>query len=186
MAKAATATAELDAPVEVVAKDKAAPTPEDPSQKEVSPVTRVARTMPKQLPPQDIQPAGARWNAWGIMAHADHTIEDVTASRYLWAKADQMKAGDYVEIKHPFGYYVICLDVVRIDHQARGIVANIRSIYDYTQPGAQIIKPSLQGARIEFLSVRGWAVVQDTHVVKDGFEGREKAEQWLDEQRYSR
>lgn len=179
MAKAA--TAELDAPVETAAKPEAAP-----KQDQISPVARVARTMPKQLPPQDIQPAGARWNSWGIMAQADHTIEDVTASRYLWAKADQMKAGDYVEIKHPFGYFVVCLDVVRIDHQARGIVANVRHVFDYTQPGAQIIKPSLQGARIEFLSVRGWAVVQETHVVKDGFESREKAEQWLDEQRYSR
>lgn len=150
----------------------------------VSPVAKVARSVARQLAPQDVQPAGSKWNSWTAMAHAEHTIEDVMHPRYLWARHEQMNAGDYVEIKHIHGKFVVCLDVIAINKVARGIVANVRHVFDYTQAGAIQIKPSLINARIEFLGARQWAVVEGTHVAADQFADRGSAEKWLDEQRF--
>lgn len=151
---------------------------------DISPVAKVARAAFKQLPPQEIQTIGAKWNHWAVMAHAEHSIEDVCHPRYLWAKADQMKPGDYVEIKHIYGKFVVCLDVTSINHVARGIVANVRHVFDYTQPGARQITPHLIEARVAFLGARGWCVVDGTHVAADGFRDKQAADKWLDEERY--
>jgi hypothetical protein len=150
---------------------------------ELSPVARAKRSS-KQLPPHEIQPEGAKWGRWSIMAQADHTIEDAMGPRYLYAKADQIRPGDYVEIKHPLGNWVVCFDVVRIDRQARGIVANVRHIFDYTQEGGIRITPDVLGAHVEYLGARGWAVIdEDKHVLADEFESREVAEGWLTKKR---
>ena len=147
---------------------------------DVSPVARVKRMSSKQLPPHEIQPEGAKWGRWSIMSQVDHTLEDVMGPRYLYAKADQIRPGDYIEIKHPHGDWVVALDVVRVDRQARGIVSNVRHIIDYTQAGAVRISPDMGGARVELLGARLWAVIdQDQHVLADEFETREAALSWL-------
>lgn len=136
----------------------------------------------KQLAPQDILPEGAKWGRWGVMAQADHTIEDCLNPLYLFGKADQFQAGDYVEIKHPFGQFVVCLDIVRIDKQLRGIVAHIRHVFDYSK-AETMIAPDLRGARVEFLGSREWSVVDGHHVVKDQFPDQISARAWLAQMR---
>lgn len=153
-------------------------------EEELSPVARVKRAMPRQLPPHDIQPEGAKWGRWSVFSHVDHTIEDAMTPRYLYAKAEHIRPGDYIEIKHPLGDWVLCLDVVRVDREARGIAANVRHLFDYTREGAIRITPDVIGARIEFLGARQWAVVDGEHnVLADEFASRELAQAWLAKKR---
>lgn len=133
----------------------------------------------KQLTPQDIQPMGNNWGSWGVTAQADHTIEDCLHPRYLYGKSQAMRPLDYIEIKHCHGQFVICLDVVRIDTDARGIVANIRHIFDYTREGTRTVQPDLSSSRIEHLGSREWCIVDGHHVVKDNFPTRVSAEAYL-------
>lgn len=132
-----------------------------------------------QVPGQDIQPAGAKWGQWSVFSHAEHTWDDACDPRYLWAKADQIRPGDEITIKHPYGNWVLILDVVSVDKVLQGIVSNIRSVFDYTQEGAKKIAPDLSTARVEYLGARGWAVVQGHHVAKDSMTTREEADAWL-------
>lgn len=152
---------------------------------DISPVAKVARDMPKQLASHDIQPEGAKWGRWAVMAHADHDISDCLGPRYLYGKADQLQPGDYVEIKHPFGFFVVCLDVVRVDTQARGVVAHIRHVFDYRK-AETMVAPDLSGARVELLGGREWSVIDGHHVVKDLFPTKTAAEAWLSDQRRGR
>lgn len=158
------------------------PNPEAAADDTISPVARVARSMPKMLPAHDIHPEGVSWGRWAVTAHADHAIEDVLHPRYLYAKHEHFRPLDCVEIKHPYGLFVVCLDILKVDRSARGIVAYVRNIYDYTQ-AAHVIAPDLSGARVEFLGGREWSVVDGHHVVKDEFRSRAAAEQWLAEER---
>lgn len=148
----------------------------------LSPVARVRKDRTRQLAPQDIQPEGAKWGRWAVVAGADDTIEDALSPRYLWGKADQIRPLDYIEIKHPYGFWCVCLDVVKVDHAARGIHAYVRHVFDFTQSDEKVA-PDLSGARVEFLGGRQWAVVDGHHVVKDAFSTRQSAEAWLGQQR---
>lgn len=139
----------------------------------------IAPAVPKQLSPQEIQPEGIKWTRWDVFCNADHSIEDCLDPLYLFAKAEQMRPGDYVEIKHPFGHFVICLDIVHVDLNARGVVSYVRHVFDYRQAGAEKIKPNLRGAHIEKLGGREWSIVDGRHVVADNFATRAEAEEWL-------
>lgn len=149
---------------------------------EISPIAKVAREAPKQLTANQIQPEGTAWGRWAVMAKAEHTIHDALSPIYLYARADQMRGGDYIEIKHPFGYWVVCLDVVRVDRQARGIVSHVRHVFDYTKD-ARTITPDLAGAVIQHLGARNWAIVDGRHVVADDFPSQEAAQKWLEERK---
>src|SRR5690606_10292899 len=128
------------------------------------------------------QPEGIKWSRWGVFCNAEHTIEDCLSPLYLFSKAEFFKPGDYVEIKHPFGYFTVCLDIVRIDMTARGIESYIRHVFDYRVDGRRIL-PDLRGARVEKLGGREWSIVDGNHVVADNFMTRESAEKWLAERR---
>jgi len=152
---------------------------------ELSPIARIRKNNVPQLAPQDIQPEGAKWGRWAVIAQAEHTIEDALHPRYLYAKNDQIRPLDYIEIKHPFGHWCVCLDVVRVDTQARGIVAYIRHVFDFTK-AERIVAPDLSEARVEYLGDRLWSVVDSHHVVKDQFPTRNAADAWLSDLRRSR
>ena len=146
-------------------------------QADVSPEAAVrARTIP-QLAAQDIHTDGVRWSRWGVVCLAEHTIEDVLHPRFLFNRAEQIKPLDYIEIKHPYGLFVVCLDVVRVDFAGRGIITYPRHIHDYSK--ADALEPDLSTARIEFLGDRSWCLVDGHHVVKEGFGTREDAKAWL-------
>lgn len=170
MAKAA-ASNELS---EELAKD-IAPLPA----KQVSPVAEVAQRRKVQpLQPSLIQPMGAKWETWGIMARVDDTFEDVTDPGYLFAKQEAIKPGHTIEIKHPLGRFVVVLDVVNVDAESQGIVAYVRHHFDYSKSIPDIV-PSLGTAEVKYMGARGWAVVNGHHLVKDGFRTEEKALEWL-------
>ena len=150
---------------------------------EMSPATRVRQSSVRQLAPVDIQPMGHKWHHWNVVAHADHTIEDALNSRYLTGKINEFSPLDYIEIKHPFGYWVICLDVIKVDRVSRGLVAHIRHIFDYTKAD-RVIAPDLSGARVDFLGGdKQWSVVDGHHIAMEGFPTRTAAEAWLSEQK---
>ena len=133
---------------------------------------------PLQLPAQSIQPAGNLWNGWSVVAPADHSIEDCLHPRYLWTKGEQIRPLDYIEIKHVQGQFVICLDVVRVDHPARAIICRPRHVFDYAK--SDLPDADLSRARVEFLGPeRQWCVTDDHHVVCDGHTTRASAESWL-------
>lgn len=152
------------------------------AEEEISPVALVRKSAIRQAAPQDIQPEGAKWGRWSIVAQAEHTIEDALHPRYLYAKADQMGKLDYVEIKHPHGFWTVCLDVVKVDRIQQGIVAHIRHVFDYRE-AKTMVKPDLSGARVEFLGDRQWSVVDGHHVAQDGFPTMAAAEAWLSDAR---
>ena len=142
----------------------------------------VRRALPKHLATYDIQPEGIKWGRWAVVAHPDHTINDVLAPGYLFTKGEQFQPCDYVEIKHPLGYFCVCLDVVRVDMQARGLVAHIRHIFDYTK-AVDLVQPKLDGVKIERLGSSEWTILDGQHVVADNFPTRAAAEKWLDDRR---
>jgi hypothetical protein len=163
-------------------KTKETETVEAPATTNVQPIQPATIGVPKQLSTQEIQPEGIKWTRWAVVCNAEHTIEDCLHPLYLYAKGEQFKACDYVEIKHPFGYFTVCLDVVRVDHRVRGIEAHIRHIFDYRLSEAKI-KPDTAGAQIQKLGDREWSIIIGHHVVADNFATREAAEKWLSEQR---
>lgn len=133
----------------------------------------------QQLLNHEIQPVGIHWSNWSVLTKENHTIEDVLDAGYLFSKHEHMRPNDYVEIKHPLGFFAVCLDIVRIDKQARGIVANVRHIFDYTSDDNVMVRPRLDSVRIDILGDRGWSVIDGIHVVADGFTNRVEAEKWL-------
>lgn len=138
---------------------------------------RAVRKNPRQLPGPEIQPLGSKFAAWGVIAHADHSIEDVLHPMYLWNKAEQIEAHATIEIKHALGFYVVVLDVVRVDRATRSIISNVRHIFDYTADGTRRVAPDVSGARVDFLgSERQWAVIDGHHVIKDRLATRAEAE----------
>lgn len=151
-----------------------------PKKEEISPIAKVARETPKQMSANKIQPEGTAWGRWAVMALAEHKIKDALHPLYLYNRAEQFQPGDYVEIKHPFGYWVVCLDIVRVDRQSRGIVSYPRHIFDYKQDG-RLITPNLTGAEVQHLGAQGWSVVHGRHVVAEDFPTQEAAEEWLKE-----
>ena len=152
---------------------------------ELSPIGRIRFNSVPQLAPQDIHPEGSKWGRWAVVAQAEHSIEDALHPRYLYAKHEQIRPLDYVEIKHPFGHWCVCLDVVRVDTQARGIVAYIRHVFDFAK-AERLVAPDLSDARVEYLGDRMWSVVDGHHVVKDGMPTRQAAEAFLSDIRRSR
>lgn len=152
---------------------------------EISPVARVARSQPKQLASQEIHPAGARWQTWEVMAHADHTIYDVRHPRYLWAKHEQIKKGDTVVIKHALAHFVVVLDVVSIDYHTRGIITYTRSADNLNDPANpdRLNKPDAATWRVDMAASDNWRVIDGTYVVQDGFPTERAARVWIAQQR---
>ena len=154
-----------------------------------SPPARVAavpapRQAPKPLPGFEIQPKGVKWQEWGIMARIDDTIRDVLDPGYLFAKHEQFATGHTIEIKHPLNLFVVVLDVVAVDIQAKGLVCYIRHVFDYSSiSGDHIVRPTLDDAQIKSMGARGWAVVTGHHVVRDGFLTEGQATEWLNAKR---
>lgn len=134
------------------------------------------------LPASEIQPFGIKWETWQIVCLPDHTLEDVLDPGFLFAKGEYIKPMDTIEIKHPLGIFTIVLDVQHVDMRARGIVAHIRHLFDYTQE-ARTIRPRLANAKIMVMGDNGWSVVEDHHVIADGFRTKAEADRWLDAKR---
>lgn len=153
---------------------KAATTVVIPADDDVEPVAKSN----VQLNPQAILPAGQHWASWGVLAHVDHTIDDVLNPRYLFAKAGQIRALDEITIKHPHGLFAVMLDVVRVDHETRSIVAHLRHIFDFTK-AKSMVKPDLSKAKVEFLGSLGWGVVDGAHVCKSGLDDEVAASKYL-------
>ena len=143
----------------------------------------VRNVMKMSLPASEIQPAGIKWEQWNVFCLKEHDIEDVLAPDYLYAKRDQIRSGHYIEIKHPLGYFVVCLDVVRVDHEARAIVSAIRHIHDYRGEDARFVRPALESIRYENLGDRGWSVVMGNEILADHFADKASAERWVAEKR---
>lgn len=147
--------------------------------KTISPVAEVAQRRKVQpLQPSHIQPMGAKWQTWGILARVDDTFADVTDPGYLFAKSEAIRPGDTIEIKHPLGRFVVVMDVVNVDPEAQGIVAYLRHHFEYAKSMPDIV-PSLNTAEVKYMGARGWSVVNGHHLVKDGFRTEDKAMEWL-------
>jgi len=180
MAKAATATKidpETGADV-ADATETGAPAPG--AETAAAPAVRKA---PAQMTAHDIQPAGTKWTSWNVVARDDHTMEDAIHPRYLWNKADQFNPLDEVTIKHPHGDWVIVLDVMSIDSEARAVFTKIRHILDYSQEQLAVPKPDLSGARVEFLGSDEWGITDGHFTVRSGFKTRQEAESYLRKKR---
>lgn len=145
---------------------------------EVSPVARVRMNSVPQLSKDALRPSGTHLAHWDGIAQAEHTIEDVLHPRYCWSRASEINQLDLIRIVHVHGQFEVELRVIRVDHQARGIVAHIRNVYDYSQ-AKNMIAPTLSDAKIEHLGARKWAITDGHHVVKDEFVTRAAAESWL-------
>lgn len=138
------------------------------------------RKNPVQMAPQDIQPAGTKWGEWGVVARDDHTIDDALHPRYLYNKADQFNPLDVVTIKHPHSDWVVILDIVAIDTEARAVFAKVRHIFDYTQEaGPGTPKADLSNARVDFMGSEEWGIVDGHFTVRSGFKTRQEAESYL-------
>lgn len=155
-------------PATAVAKDASAEAPAKPR-----------RAFPVQVVAHDIQPAGTKWSSWAVVAHDDHTIEDALHPRYLYNKADHFNVLDYVEIKHPHGDWIVCLDIVRIDNEARYVFSKLRHVFDFTLEGDKQVQVDLSAARVEFMGSEEWGIIDGHHTMKSGFKTRVEAEGYL-------
>lgn len=171
MAKAATAT-------RIDPEDGTEPGAEMPAADAAAEPAR--RKQPLQMAPHDIQPAGTKWSSWSVVARDDHTIEDAIHPRYLWNKAEQFNVLDDVTIKHPHGDWVVVLDIITIDSEARAVFSKIRHIFDYTvEQTASTPKADISGAKVEFLGTEEWGIVDGHFTVRSGFKTKAEADRYL-------
>jgi len=143
----------------------------------LSPVARVRANTTPQATKEMVRPAGTLWGAWSVVAQEDHTVEHAKNPRYLWNRADEIRPLDYIEIKHPYGLWCLCLDVVRVDREQQAVIAYIRNEFDFSR--AEIIMPDISGATIEFLGASQWTIKDGHRTIKDGFASRQSAEAHL-------
>jgi hypothetical protein len=119
-------------------------------------------------------------NAWGIVARPEHTIEDVLNARYLGLRAENIKAGDEVEIRAHDMTWLVKLLVLHSDEiakQVRGVVLNK---YDLREAVKEARRIDYSQCTVEQIST-GWRIMEGHRIIKDGLPSEDAARKWLHE-----
>lgn len=119
----------------------------------------------------------------GILAMADpnHTIEDAKDPRYLWNANRRILPHDIIVIRHPRHAFYLRLYVVEVDHATASIRYQMLEEHDFR--GRPPVTGTIADARIEWGAAHKHRVVSGTTILAKGFETKEEAQKWLEEQR---
>jgi hypothetical protein len=119
-------------------------------------------------------------NAWGVVARPEHTLEDVLNARYLGLRAENIKAGDHVEVRaHDMSWLVelLVLHSDEIAKQVRGVITKKLDLADAVKEARRV---DYSQCRIEQIT-GGWRIMEGHRTIKDGLPSEDAARKWLRE-----
>jgi len=158
-------------------KDQKPAPAEDKPAAAPAPDLKVVTEPPRvQAPDHSIKLAEHGRNLWYVIAPADHTLEQAMDLRYCWHRHEQIKPGDWIEIRHSLFHYHIDILVTEIDKEAMSILGYY-TVRDLTKEELRV--PDLDGAYTEELGALKWVIRLGTRVLKSGFDTKLEADAWL-------
>lgn len=120
----------------------------------------------------------------GLVATAEpsHTLADAKHPSYLWHANRRISPHDEITIRHPRFAFYLRIYVVDVDHATASIRYQMLEEHDFKD--APPVTAEMSDARIEWGGpAHKHRVVRGTTLLEKGFETKEEAQAWLDEQR---
>ncbi len=119
----------------------------------------------------------------GLVAMAEpfHTIEDAKHPGYLWHANLRIEPFNEIVIRHPRHAFYLRLYVVEVDHATASIRYQMLEEHDFR--GRPPVTGTIADARVEWGAAHKHRVVSGTTILAKGFETKEEAQKWLEEQR---
>ena len=130
---------------------------------------------------QDVRDASYEHAGWHVTVRADHSLQDAMHPTYLWHHNQRMSPGQFITYHHAQRKFVAQTYIVEID-QATQSVRQIL-LFEKHIDAAKLPIGSIEKAVINWGGPQHkYRVILGTELLKAGFDRKEDAQAWIDEQ----
>jgi hypothetical protein len=119
-------------------------------------------------------------NTWACCAPETHTLEDAMSPAYLWAKAREIRPGDFFEVRHERHAFLVRGYVVDLDHDAKTLSFKLLPGYPVDLRDMELIACDWSGATVtQEAPPYNWCIRLGGAIAKSDFSSESRATEWL-------